>query len=78
MSAQPVFKVESAHGSEATTFHACAVTDDRSAVLRVLTEEAVGYFGRDRLMVSNVRLATSVSAPGTVTYLATGDFEIVG
>lgn len=63
--------------SATDSFRAIAVTGDSRGVLAALTGQAVAHFGRDHLMMSNVQVALSVSAPGSVSYLASGDFSII-
>lgn len=77
MSVQPAGEVKTDRGVVADSFRALAVTSDRRTVLAALTEQAVAHFGRDHLMVSNVRVTSVVAAPANVSYLATGDFTII-
>ena len=76
MSRSAASDVRSEYRRDVLSFHAFAVSDDRRVVLAALTEQAVAHFGRDRLMLSGLHVATSVSGPASVAYLATAEFSL--
>jgi hypothetical protein len=63
---------DSSSAVDRETFLAVVITDERSGVLRALTQQAVQEFGRDQLFVRDVRVA---STDGGATFLATALFS---